>query len=84
MRGVVDLGGMEKGALSALAGVVKALNLSNWIAYIAAGGGLVAWKAERTGKKRAIKELGEMRRQREANEPNATRSGLDPFGNTPK
>lgn len=84
IRGVVDLAGMEKGSLSALANVIKALDLSTWIAYIATGGSLVAWKAERTGKKRAIRELGELRRKQEVNDPNASRSGLDAFGNTPR
>lgn len=84
MRGLVDLGGMEKGALGALAGVVKALKLNDWILYIATGGSFAAWRAERSGKKRAIAQLGELRRKQEAHDAYAGSSGLDQFGNTPK
>jgi hypothetical protein len=84
MRSLVDLGSMDKGALAALAGVVKALRLGEWIGYIAGGGGLVAWQYERAGKKRAIRALGELRQEKEASDPDRAGSGLDVFGNTPK
>jgi hypothetical protein len=85
IMGVVrDLGKAEAGTLTALAQVVKALQLHVLIGYIVGAGGLTAWYVERQGKKRAVKALGDARHRLEAQDAYRASSGLDPYGDTPR
>lgn len=84
MKGLADLGRLDKGAIGALARVVSALKVSEIVAYAAGAGGFVAWGYERRGKKRAIAKLGEMRHRLEARDAYKGRSGLTTRGDTPR
>jgi len=52
--------------------------------YIATACSFTAWTYERKGKKRAIKEVGDLRRKVEESDAYSGRSGLTDVGDTPK
>lgn len=78
------LAGQNSDGISAIAKVVEALHLGSILGYVAAAGAAVAWKVERTGKKRAIKEKDRYQKIAEKDQSNRTSSGLNKDGSTPK
>lgn len=71
------------GEIDAVARVITALNLGSLIGYAFGGGMYIAWRRERNGKKRAIREKSRYQKIAEASDPNRTSSGLTETGETP-
>lgn len=69
--------------ISALAVVVKNLNISGIMSYIVAAGCATGWAYERKGKKRLLKGYGAKRMGVEANDAYHGSSGLTESGETP-
>lgn len=70
--------------VSALANCLKAVHLNDIIKYVAiaiCGGG---WYFEKRRNNRLVRKEGELRHQKERNDPVNPRSGLDEVGATPK
>jgi hypothetical protein len=84
IQGVVNLAEKTPSTVAALASVVKELRLHTIVGYIVGTAGLTAWYAERQGKKRAIRENGNLRHRLEKDDAYNSRSGLDPSGDTPR
>lgn len=71
-------------AITALADVVDKLRINAIVGYIVSCVFGAGWFYERKGKKRAISQNGELRREIESNDAYHASSGLDTNGNTPK
>lgn len=70
--------------ISALAKFVNALNLGDVILALGWAGTGVAWKVERTAKKRAIREKAKYQKQVESSDAYRPGSGLTDVGDTPE
>lgn len=77
------ISGQSPAALSAFAEVVSALDLGSVVTFTWAGGATIAWRYERNGKKRAIRQKSALEHATQEGEPNRTSSGLTPTGETP-
>lgn len=70
--------------ISALAVMVKNLNISGIMSYIVAAGCAAGWAFERKGKKRLLKGYGADRKRVEENDAYHGSSGLTESGETPE
>ena len=73
----------DPAGVSAIAEVVKNLNIGGILAYVLALGSTGGWYMERQGKKRLLGEFAENRRQLESNDAYRGSSGLTDSGDTP-
>ena len=71
-------------AINAMSNFVDKLNISNISGYVLSAGLGVAYKLERNGKKRAVKEMAKLQKQLEGSDAYRSSSGLTDEGNTPK
>ena len=69
--------------VSALAAVVKALDLKTWLPYIGWGVTGAAWMVTNQMRKRAIRKKAALQKLVDGNDPGRTSSGLTPSGDTP-
>lgn len=83
MTGLANMSTQEASSLSALSSVIKELRVTEIITTLAGGGIFVAYSYERAGKKRAIRKLGELRKQLESTDEYRGGSGLTNTGGTP-
>jgi hypothetical protein len=69
--------------IDAVARVLNVLNVGSLVGYVFGGGMFIAWRRERTGKKRAIREKSKYQKLAESGDPNRRSSGLTETGETP-
>jgi hypothetical protein len=81
--GIENIAAARPESLKALALVVEQMHRGSLMGYLIAAMTGFGWFFERTGKKRAIRKLGESRRQLECGDPCNSRSGLTATGETP-
>lgn len=70
--------------LSALARVVEAIHIGSILGYVFGIGAVAAWRLERTGKKRAIREKSRYQKLAEKNDLGRSTSGLNDTGDDPE
>jgi len=73
----------DPAGVSAIAEVVKNLNIGGILAYVLAAGSTGGWYMERRGKKRLLGEYAENRRRLESHDAYRGSSGLTASGDTP-
>lgn len=78
------LSGQKADGIMAIATVIEALKIGSILGYAWGAGMTVAWKNERSGKKRAIIEKNRYQILAESSHPNRTTSGLNSDGSTPE
>ena len=74
----------DPAGIIALAKVLESIHIGSVLGYLFGFAGIAAWKAERAGKKRAIREKNKFQKLAEQRHPNRSGSGLDEVGHTPK
>ncbi|MTW11402.1 hypothetical protein GM658_12425 [Pseudoduganella eburnea] len=84
MSGLKEISAANPAGISALAVLVKNLNISGILGYVLAAGSTTAWYLERKGKKRIVEKAAKARHRREANDPYHPSSGLTHTGDTPE
>lgn len=77
------IGDQTPDGITALAKVIEALKIGSILGYVFGAGALIAWRRERTGKKRAIREKSRYQKLAERTDVNRTSSGLNETGDTP-
>lgn len=78
------LGGRGPNGIAAFAKVISALHLGSVLGFLWGGGATLAWKLERNGKKRAIKEKSRYQQMVEREDDYRSSSGLTRTGETPR
>lgn len=83
MTGLAEIVKSNPESVSALAAVVKALDLKTWLPYIGWGVTGAAWMVTNQMRKRAIRKKAALQKLVDGNDPGRTSSGLTPSGDTP-
>ena len=81
--GLIQISTNAPEQIGALAKVVEAIHVNEWLSWCMAAVCGSGWYLERRGKKRAIKEKGRLQKIVEANDPDRTTCGLTETGETP-
>lgn len=76
--------GQGANEISAFARVIEAINGGTWIVGAYGVGMTIAWRRERSGKKRAIREKSRYQKMTERNDAYRSGSGLNETGDTPE
>ena len=84
MKGLEGIVQQNPASLNALASVIEKLNISGILSYVLAGGASIGYVFEKNGKRRAYKELGDMRARIENKDAYHPSSTLDRSGQSPK
>lgn len=84
MDGLADISSKNPEGVSALAAVVKNLNVSGIMGWVFGVGSAGAFLVERRGKKRLINKVAQLTREVEADDPYHPSSGLTETGDTPE
>lgn len=74
----------DPSGLTALAKVIEAVHIGSILGYVFGIGAVAAWRLERTGKKRAIREKSKYQKRLEKGDHNRTSSGLNDTGDDPE
>jgi hypothetical protein len=82
-EGLKSIANSSPAGVSALAEVVRHLNISGILGYVVAAGCAGGWAMERKGKKRLLPGFAAQRRQVEAGDSYHGTSGLTDSGDTP-
>ena len=83
LSGIEQMLGQSADQISALAVFVESFHLGSIFGYVLAAIFGLAWRVERKGKDRAIRQKGHFQEIAENNEPNRSSSGLTETGQTP-
>ena len=84
MEGLKSIAAQSPDSVAAIAKVIEALKLNEWLPWVVSAILGTATYFERRGKKRAIKEKGRLQKIVEGKDPNRTSCGLTEFGDTPE
>lgn len=76
--------GQGASEIAAFAHVVEAINGGTWMVGAYGAGMTIAWRRERSGKKRAIREKSHYQKMVERGDAYRAGSGLDETGDTPE
>jgi hypothetical protein len=84
LEGLQDIVSADPEAITALAKVIKSLNINGMLGIFVGLLGTGGWYYERKGKQRAIRQLAERRNEVEKDDPERSSSNLDHNGHTPR
>ncbi len=83
VAGLKDITMSNPAGITAVAGLVKSLELSTWLGYIWGGVATGGYMLERKGKKRLLRTYAENRSAHEVSDPYRGSSGLNELGDSP-